>query len=410
MELLAPAGGPDQFDAAMNFGADAVYLGGGSFGLRERADKFTLTQIGEAIEKAHALNRKVYVTVNALIHPRDTESLRSYLASLQELGADAFIISDLGALSIAREVAPDVALHISTQASCTNAEAAKMWHSLGAKRIVLARELTLDEIRILRSQIPDDLELEVFVHGAMCVAYSGRCLISDYLVGRDANRGNCSQPCRWSYSLQEETRAGQHFPIEEDGKATYIMSSTDMCMIEHLKELEEAGIDSVKIEGRMKGAYYVASVTNASRRVLNGEPASAYLPELETISHRPYSTGFFYGKPGQNYDGAEYSQTCDYVGMVISSEQTDKGTWRIGVDLRNRFFFEDTLEAISATHGIVADIPLLTLNHADGYPVAAADRTRNIYLFETDRPLEVGDYLRRRRETNAKNVPQKGQA
>lgn len=395
MELLSPAGGPDQFQAAMNFGADAVYLGGGSFGLRERADKFTVEQIGQAIQKAHARGKKVYVTVNALMHPNDTDSLRTYMENLQELGADAMIISDLGAVAVAREAAPDVAIHISTQASCTNAEAAKMWHALGAKRVVLARELTLEEIKVLRSKIPADLEIECFVHGAMCVAYAGRCLISDYLVGRDANRGNCSQPCRWSYTLQEESRKGQMFPIEEDGKSSYILSSTDMCMIEHLQELADAGVDSIKIEGRMKGAYYVASVTNAYRKVLDGEDPAKYLPELETVSHRPYSTGFYYGKPGQNYGGAEYTQTCDYVGMVVSSKETDHGTWEIGVDLRNRFFFEDTLEAISAQYGVLTNLPILTLNHANGYPVAAADRTRNIYLFETDKPLNVGDYLRR---------------
>ncbi|NTU90147.1 MAG: U32 family peptidase [Actinobacteria bacterium] len=280
-ELLAPAGGFEQLEYALYFGADAVYVGGDCFGLRKRADNFSNDELSTAVRMVHEAGKKIFVTVNALMHNDDIAPLREYLALLGSIDVDAVILSDFATLQLAKEVAPDVAIHVSTQASCTNYMAANLWHELGAKRIVLARELSIEEICVVRENVPQDLELEVFVHGAMCMAYSGRCLISNYLTHRDANRGNCTQPCRWKYTLQEETRPGVYFPIEEDGRGAFLMSSKDLAMIEHLDELAKAGIDSIKIEGRVKSAYYVATVVNAYRQVLDGALAQEFLPSEE---------------------------------------------------------------------------------------------------------------------------------
>lgn len=320
MELLAPAGGMEQLECAVHFGADAVYLAGKRFGMRRRASNFDDAGIASAVKFAHEHGVKVFVTANTLMKDGDVAALPDFFAMLQNAGADAAIVSDMGALSVCKRVAPKLELHLSTQASCMNAEAAKAYYDLGVSRVVVAREMSLSDIARMRESIPDDLEIEAFVHGAMCMAYSGRCLMSDYMVSpsRGANNGHCAQPCRWKYTVVEETRPGEPFSVIEEDGGSFIMSSTDMNMLSHVRELSEAGVDSIKIEGRAKGAYYVASAVNAYRHVLDGEPADAWQAELETTSHRPYSTGFYFGTPGQNQGVKEYARDYQMVARVVS--------------------------------------------------------------------------------------------
>ena len=320
MELLAPAGGMEQLECAVHFGADAVYLAGKRFGMRRRASNFDDAGIASAVKFAHEHGVKVFVTANTLMKDGDVAALPDFFAMLQNAGVDAAIVSDMGALSICKRTAPKFELHLSTQASCMNAEAAKAYYDLGVSRVVVAREMSLSDIARMRESIPDDLEIEAFVHGAMCMAYSGRCLMSDYMVSpsRGANNGHCAQPCRWKYTVVEETRPGEPFSVIEEDGGSFIMSSTDMNMLSHVRELSEAGVDSIKIEGRAKGAYYVASAVNAYRHVLDGEPADAWQAELETTSHRPYSTGFYFGAPGQNQGVKEYARDYQMVARVVS--------------------------------------------------------------------------------------------
>ena len=320
MELLAPAGGMEQLECAVHFGADAVYLAGKRFGMRRRASNFDDAGIASAVKFAHEHGVKVFVTANTLMKDGDVAALPDFFAMLQNAGVDAAIVSDMGALSICKRTAPKLELHLSTQASCMNAEAAKAYYDLGVSRVVVAREMSLSDIARMRESIPDDLEIEAFVHGAMCMAYSGRCLMSDYMVSpsRGANNGHCAQPCRWKYTVVEETRPGEPFSVIEEDGGSFIMSSTDMNMLSHVRELSEAGVDSIKIEGRAKGAYYVASAVNAYRHVLDGEPADAWQAELETTSHRPYSTGFYFGTPGQNQGVKEYARDYQMVARVVS--------------------------------------------------------------------------------------------
>lgn len=320
MELLAPAGGMEQLECAVHFGADAVYLAGKRFGMRRRASNFDDAGIASAVKFAHEHGVKVFVTANTLMKDGDVAALPDFFAMLQNADVDAAIVSDMGALSICKRTAPKLELHLSTQASCMNAEAAKAYYDLGVSRVVVAREMSLSDIARMRESIPDDLEIEAFVHGAMCMAYSGRCLMSDYMVSpsRGANNGHCAQPCRWKYTVVEETRPGEPFSVIEEDGGSFIMSSTDMNMLSHVRELSEAGVDSIKIEGRAKGAYYVASAVNAYRHVLDGEPADAWQAELETTSHRPYSTGFYFGAPGQNQGVKEYARDYQMVARVVS--------------------------------------------------------------------------------------------
>ena len=320
MELLAPAGGMEQLECAVHFGADAVYLAGKRFGMRRRASNFDDAGIASAVKFAHEHGVKVFVTANTLMKDGDVAALPDFFAMLQNAGVDAAIVSDMGALSICKRTAPKLELHLSTQASCMNAEAAKAYYDLGVSRVVVAREMSLSDIARMRESIPDDLEIEAFVHGAMCMAYSGRCLMSDYMVSpsRGANNGHCAQPCRWKYTVVEETRPGEPFSVIEEDGGSFIMSSTDMNMLSHVRELSEAGVDSIKIEGRAKGSYYVASAVNAYRHVLDGEPADAWQAELETTSHRPYSTGFYFGAPGQNQGVKEYARDYQMVARVVS--------------------------------------------------------------------------------------------
>ena len=417
MELLAPAGGMEQLRAAVAFGADAVYLAAERFGMRARAANFRMDEIPAAVALAHEHGVKVHVTCNILMHPDDIDGLPAFFRALDAAGVDAFIIGDLGAFAVAGEVSPRVERHVSTQASVANAAAARVWHSLGASRVVCAREMSLADIARLRQDAPPDLEIEAFAHGAMCMAVSGRCLISSYLTGRSGNKGHCTQPCRWSYQLEEEKRPGEFFPIEEDDRGTFIMNAKDMNMLAHLRALADAGVNSIKIEGRNKKAFYVATVVGAYRRVLDGEPPEAVADELLAVSHRPYGTGFYFSEAEQAtaYDG--YEQETMHVADVVASslrhpernaqrevEGSPDDPQYLYLLCRNRFAEGDELE-ILAPHEpsrwlIVRDLHWLNTfgpdNHdedapatvkealsrataTDWEPAAAANRSCNLY-------------------------------
>ncbi len=349
-ELLAPSGDLECVDAAFHYGADAVYVGGRLLQLRAASSAFTDETLMEAVKSAHTKNKKIYVTVNCFARDGEFDHIPQYGRFLYESGVDAVIVSDLGVLSNLKKHCPSLQVHISTQANCMNSETARVYYEMGASRVVLARELSLDDIRTLRAKTPKELELEAFVHGAMCMAYSGRCLISSYLTNRSANRGACSQPCRWSYYLVEKTRPGVYIPIEQEGESTQIMSSHDLNCVSILKDIQEAGVCSFKIEGRMKTAYYVASVVNAYRKVMDGEWSSeAAEEELTLMTHRPYSTGFYYGKVKKEpfNDGLYH-----HSGMFIATVK-DRNENSCLVQMRNRFEVGDTLELISAKQGVV---------------------------------------------------------
>lgn len=320
MELLAPAGGRSQLEAALRFGADAVYLACDRFGMRQRAENFALADIPDAVRLAHDAGAAVHVTLNTLMDADDIDALPGYLEALADAGVDAFIVSDLGAFTLAQEHAPGVALHVSTQASVANAAAARRWHDMGATRVVCAREMGIEDIARLRADAPRELEIEAFAHGAMCVAVSGRCLLSAAMTGRSGNKGHCSQSCRWSYALVEEKRPGEYFPIEEDVRGSFVLNAQDLCMIDHLDDLATAGVDSIKLEGRNKKAFYVATVVHAYRAVLDGaDPASVH-DDLLAISHRPYGTGFYYGQPNQTPERDGYVKECLHVATVTACE------------------------------------------------------------------------------------------
>ena len=349
-ELLAPAGDLEKLETAIHFGADAVYLGGEQFGLRAASGNFSLKDLARAREMTRESGIKLYLTLNAYLRQKDTEAFRGFLRGLIPLEMDAYIVSDPGILSLIRESDPGRPLHLSTQANTTNAAAANFWQKMGISRINLAREMKLNEIRQVRAT--STVELEIFVHGAMCVAYSGRCLLSAALTGRSANQGACSHPCRWKYALVEETRPGEHLSLEENGEGTYIMNSRDLCLIDHLPELISAGIDSLKIEGRMKSRYYLAVVTSVYRNALdtysadpeNYRPDPLWKKELEKVSHRPYGTGFLFSSENQQIQpqDSNYIRTHDFIGVVVQSENG-----KIQVQVRNRFFRDETLEAVS---------------------------------------------------------------
>ncbi len=348
-EILSPAGDYEKMRYAIAYGADAVYLSGRLFGMRAAAGNFDNQQLRDAISYAHARHVKCYVTLNIMPSNRDLDALPAYLELLQEIGADALIIADTGVLAMARRYAPRIPVHISTQTSILNYEAANFWAELGAERIVLARELSLEEIAEIRAKTPKTLEIEAFVHGAMCISYSGRCLISQYLTDRDANHGACAQPCRWQYSLVEEKRPGEYFPVEEDARGTYLYNSKDLCMIEHIPELIRAGIDSFKIEGRAKTAYYAAGITSAYRRAVDAyaaQPEGFVLPEeirqeIGKVSHRNYYTGFYFGeRDGQFYEDSHYIRDWEISGLLQSCDAHGDAVFT----LKNRFFVGETLE------------------------------------------------------------------
>ena len=403
MELLAPAGGFSQLEAAIKFGADAVYLAADKFGMRARATNFALEDIPRAVALAHAAGVAVHVTLNIVMFDEDLAELPAYLEALDAADVDALIISDLGALRLARQYAPHCEYHVSTQASVSNVQAALTWYDLGARRVVCSREMSLDQIAALKRALPSDMKVETFCHGAMCMAVSGRCLISSYLTGRSGNRGHCTQPCRWMYTLEEEKRPGMHFPVEEDDRGTFIMNAQDMNMLSHLQELQAAGIDSIKIEGRNKKAFYVATVVNAYRQVLDGADPAAFQEELESVSHRPYSTGFFFGPAHQSVDADGYEQTSLHVAGVESCQQLENGSWRVTAVCHNRFDQGEDLEAlVPRVPPITVKVENLTwlaetaLGEENPQPVDVANRAMARYAFESPVFLEPGGFLRRR--------------
>ena len=347
MELLAPAGDMERLHMALAYGADAVYLAGTMFGMRSFAGNFSPEELKTAVELCHSRGVRVHVTCNTMPRNEEISRLPEWLEYLDGLGVDAVILADVGVFALAGKYAPHMERHISTQASIVNYQTARSWYDLGAKRVILARELSLDEVREIRQKTPPELEIEVFGHGAMCVSYSGRCLLSNYMTGRDSNRGACAQPCRYQYALMEEKRPGEYFPVFEENGETYIMNSRDMCMIDHLPDLIAAGVDSVKIEGRAKSAYYAAIVTGAYRHciddVLAGRPLDpVWRAEVEKVSHRHYSTGFFYGQPGQFTQDARYIRDWQVVAEVVSCDQRGLAT----ASLRNKFAQGDAIELV----------------------------------------------------------------
>ena len=347
IELLSPAGDMERLKMAVLYGADAVYLAGTAFGMRAFAGNFSAEELPLAVAYAHSKGVKVHVTVNTMPRNEEIVNLPAYLEQLQDAGVDALILADLGAFTLAGKYAPKCARHISTQQSIANYECAKAWYDLGASRVVLARELNLQEIRTIRENTPRELELETFGHGAMCVSYSGRCLLSNYMTGRDSNRGACAQPCRYQYTLMEEKRPGEYFPVFEDEKGTYILNSKDMCMIDHLEELSEAGVDCIKIEGRAKSAYYAAIVTGAYRHCIDDIAAGrkidpVWRDEVEHVSHRIYSTGFYFGEPGQYTEHSRYIRQWQVCAIVESCDENGIAL----CSLRNKFSQGDVLEVV----------------------------------------------------------------
>lgn len=401
VELLAPAGDMERLEAAVKFGANAIFMAGDSFGLRANAKNFDREAMKKAVDYAHENGVRVHITMNIVPHDQDMIGIEEYLHFLDKIGVDALIISDPGIFSIAKELT-NIDLHVSTQASVTNSATVNFWYNMGAKRVILARELSLEEIIEIRNNTPKDLEIEVFVHGAMCISYSGRCLLSNYMTGRDANRGDCAQACRWKYSIQEENRPGEYYPIKEDGSGTYIMNSKDLCLIDEIDKLIEAGIDSFKIEGRMKTAFYVATVIRSYRQVIdayyegnyNEETVQKYYNELQKASHRHYTKGFFYKKPDsedQIYENSSYIRKYDFIGAVLEyNSQTKEAV----IEQRNRFFKGEEIEIF----GNSKDFYYYTIDNmrnAKGEEIDVANKPKEKIYMTIDLPLEVGDILRR---------------
>lgn len=401
-ELLAPAGDMERLRMAVLYGADAVYLAGTSFGMRSFAGNFEQDELFKAVRFAHAHNVKVHVTVNTMPRGDELDALPGHLERLNEAGADALIIADLGVFRLAEKYAPRCERHVSTQVSVANHLCASAWYELGASRVVLARELSLEEIAAIRAKTPRELELETFVHGAMCVSYSGRCLLSNYMTGRDANRGACAQPCRYQYALMEEKRPGEYFPVFEDGKGTYIMNSRDMCMIDHLDDLMDAGVDCLKIEGRAKSAYYAAVVTGAYRHVLDavaaGRPADpVWRDEVEHVSHRHYATGFYYGPPGQYTDSARYLREWQVVALVTGCDGGGLAT----LSLRNKFRAGDELELVGPdTKPFSFTVPVMT--GEDGGALLEPRTPQMVFTMRLPKPVPPWSILRRRVELSGR--------
>lgn len=401
-EILAPAGDMERLYMAVDYGADAVYLAGTSFGMRSFAGNFSPEELPQAVAYCHAHGVKVHVTVNTM--PRNAEAARlpDYLRRLDAVGVDALILADLGAFMQAGRYAPHCQRHVSTQCSIANYEAARAWYDLGAQRVVLARELSLAEIREIRAKTPPELELETFAHGAMCVSYSGRCLLSNYMTGRDSNRGACAQPCRYQYALMEEKRPGEYFPIEEDEKGTYILNSRDMCMIDHLDDVMDAGIDCIKLEGRAKSAYYAALVTAAYRHVLDDVAADRpvdqrWRDEVEKISHRHYSTGFYYGAPGQYTENSRYIREYQVCAIVLDCDAAGYAT----CSLRNKFTAGDTLELVGPDLAAFSfQAPEMT--DADGAPLLQPRHPQMVFQIQLPRPVPPRSMLRRQVDLSAK--------
>ncbi|WP_010292893.1 peptidase U32 family protein [Clostridium senegalense] len=402
-EILAPAGNLEKLKTAINFGADAVYLGGSKLNLRAFADNFSNEELKEGIKYAHDREKKVYVTLNVFPHNEDLEGLEEYLKELYELGTDAIIVSDPGIIMTAREVVPELEIHLSTQANNVNYKSAIFWHKQGVKRIVLARELTLEEVTDIKNKIPESLDLEIFVHGSMCMSYSGRCLLSNYMTGRDSNRGACAQPCRYKYKLVEEKRNEEYFPIMEDDRGTYIMNSKDLCMIEYIPELVKTGSVSLKIEGRMKSAYYVATVVKAYKEALDTymkDPEGykfnpKWLQQLDRPSHRKYYTGFYLGdKDSQIYESSSYIRNYDIIGIV---KDFNKEEGIATIEQRNKIFDNDTVEVLRPV-GDNIEVKLTEMKDENGKKIESAPSAQMIFNVKVDTELEKNDILIKAKE------------
>ena len=402
-ELLIPASSLEVLKIAVIYGADAVYIGGEAFGLRAKAKNFSMEEIREGIAFAHAHDVKVYITANILAHNGDLDGVREYFAELREIKPDALIISDPGVYMIAKEVCPEIERHISTQANNTNYGTYRFWYEQGAKRVVSARELSLAEIKEIRANIPDDLEIETFIHGAMCISYSGRCLLSNYFTGRDANQGACTHPCRWKYAVVEEKRPGEYLPGYENERGTYIFNSKDLCMIEHIPELMESGIDSFKIEGRMKTALYVATVARTYRRAIDDykqspelyrEHMAWYQEQISNCTYRQFTTGFFFGKPSdeaQIYDNNTYVKEYTYLGIV--GEQNEEGLYR--VEQRNKFSVGESIEVMKPD-GANITVTVQRIVDEEGNDMESAPHPKQVLYIDLGQPLAMYDILRRK--------------
>lgn len=405
IELLAPAGDLEKLKTAVDYGADAVYFGGELFSLRAGAGNLSTREMEEGIRYAHERKARCYLAVNIFAHNGDIPLLEEYLGNIKNLGIDAFIVSDPGILCLIREIIPEAEIHISTQANMTNYRTARFWQQQGAKRIVLARELTFEEIRGLRAELSDDMELEAFVQGAMCISYSGRCLLSNFMIERDANRGQCAHPCRWKYALMEEQRPGEYYPVEEDERGTYILNSRDLCMIEHIPQLVRAGITSAKIEGRMKSSFYVATVVGAYRRAIDAyyeDPENyvfrpRWMEELKKVSHREFTTGFYFNQPtnkDQNYQTSAYTRNYSFIGVVKSY---DPETKMAVVEQRNKMTVGEEIEVFGPyTDSFTQKLEILL--DQEGNPLESAPHPQQILRIKMARPVSANFMLRKRKE------------
>ena len=405
VELLIPASSLEALKIAVIYGVDAVYIGGEVFGLRAKAKNFSMEDMAEGIQFAHEHGVKVYVTANILAHNGDLEGVREYFTQLKEIKPDALIISDPGIYTIAKEICPEIERHISTQANNTNYGTYQFWWNQGAKRVVTARELSLNEIAEIRKNIPDEMEIETFVHGAMCISYSGRCLLSNYFTGRDANQGACTHPCRWKYAVVEEKRPGEYLPVYENERGTYIFNSKDLCMIEHIPELIEAGIDSFKIEGRMKTALYVATVARTYRKAIDDyltspekykENMDWYLEQISNCTYRQFTTGFFFGKPSEEsqiYDNNTYIKEYTYLGIV--GERNEEGLYQI--EQRNKFSVGEQIEVMKPD-GRNIPVTVKRILDEDGNEMESAPHPKQVLYIDLGQELEMYDILRRQEE------------
>ena len=404
LELLAPAGDLEKLKIAVDYGADAVYFGGEMFSLRAGAGNLTIEEIEEGVAYAHERNVKCHMTFNIFAHNEDIAPLSDYLQRIKHIPVDAYIVSDPGVIALIKEAVPDAELHLSTQANMTNYVTANFWHSQGVKRIVLARELTFGEINDLRSRIPESMDLEAFIHGAMCISYSGRCLLSNFMIDRDANRGQCAHPCRWKYRLVEEQRPGEYYPVEEDERGTYIMNSKDLCMLEHIPDIVEAGVSSAKIEGRMKSVFYVATIVSAYRRAIDAyyeDPDNyvfdpSWMTELKKVSRREFTTGFYYNKPtdeDQNYQTSAYTRDYSFIGMV---KEYEPETCMAVVEQRNKMSVGEEIEVFGPGRDFFSQ-KLEVLLDEEGQPIESAPHPQQIVKIKMKEPVEKNFILRKRK-------------
>ncbi len=409
--MLAPAGDLEKLKIAVDYGADAVYFGGEMFSLRAGAGNLTIKEIEQGVEYAHKKNVRCHMTLNIFAHNEDIEPLENYLKSIRHIPVDAFIVSDPGVIELIKKYIPDAELHLSTQANMTNYVTANFWRSQGVKRLVLARELTLKEIKQVRENIPDDMELESFVHGAMCISYSGRCLLSNFMIDRDANRGQCAHPCRWKYKLVEEQRPGEYYPVEEDSRGTYILNSKDLCMLKYIPDIIDAGVSSAKIEGRMKSVFYVATVVSAYRKAIdsyyddpdNYEFNLEWFDEMMKASHREFTTGFYFDKPtneDQNYQTSAYVRDYSFTGMVKSY---DEKTGMAIVEQRNKMVVGDEIEIFGPGIEFFTQ-KLEILQDEEGNPLESAPHPQQILKIKMEKPVSENYIIRKKKRLFSKSI------